>query len=126
MREAKYGVILRGRRFFKLLIAMTSLLELPLILKRLLQTFMEDMFINTSSVMLLAPAGAEFQVFLADGEQKESVEKVALKQDNPLMEIISVFNGDGRLSAITPCWYSKLTREEKGILEGILREECHG
>ena len=68
--------------------AMTSLLELPLILKRLVQTFMEDMFINTSSVMLLAPAGAEFQVFLADGEQKEIVGKVALKQDNPLMEII--------------------------------------
>jgi serine phosphatase RsbU (regulator of sigma subunit) len=49
---------------------------------------MEDMFINTSSVMLLAPAGAEFQVFLAEGEQKQIVEKVALKQDNPLMEII--------------------------------------
>ena len=68
--------------------AMTSLLELPLILKRLVQTFMEDMFINTSSVMLLAPAGTEFQVFLADGEQKQIVEKVALKQDNALMEII--------------------------------------
>jgi sigma-B regulation protein RsbU (phosphoserine phosphatase) len=68
--------------------AMTSLLELPLILKRLVQTFMEDMFINTSSVMLLAPAGTEFQVFLADGEQKEIVEKVAFKQDNPLIEII--------------------------------------
>jgi sigma-B regulation protein RsbU (phosphoserine phosphatase) len=68
--------------------AMTSLLELPLILKRLVQTFMEDMFINTSSVMLLAPAGAEFQVFLADGDQKQIVEKVALKQDKPLMEII--------------------------------------
>jgi serine phosphatase RsbU (regulator of sigma subunit) len=68
--------------------AMTSLLELPLVLKRLVQTFMEDMFINTSSVMLLAPAGAEFEVLLAEGEQKEIVEKVALKQDNPLMEII--------------------------------------
>ena len=68
--------------------AMTSLLELPLILKRLVQTFMEDMFINTSSVMLLAPTGTEFQVFLAEGEQREIVEKVALKQDNPLMEII--------------------------------------
>jgi class 3 adenylate cyclase len=68
--------------------AMTSLLELPLILKRLVQTFMEDMFINTSSVMLLAPAGTEFQVYLAEGEQKQAVEKVALKQDKPLMEII--------------------------------------
>lgn len=68
--------------------AMTSLLELPLILKRLVQTFMQDMFINTSSVMLLAPAGTEFQVYLADGEQKQIVEKVALKQGDPLMEII--------------------------------------
>jgi len=68
--------------------AMTSLLELPLILKRLVQTFMEDMFISTSSVMLLAPVGAEFQVFLAEGEQKETVEKVTLRQDKPLMEII--------------------------------------
>jgi sigma-B regulation protein RsbU (phosphoserine phosphatase) len=68
--------------------AMTSLLELPPILKRLVQTFIEDMFINTSSIMLLAPTGTEFQVFLAEGEQKQIVEKVALKQDNPLMEII--------------------------------------
>jgi len=44
----------------------------------------------------------------------------------PLMEVISVFNGDGRLSAIIPCWYSKLTQGEKGLFEGILREECHG
>lgn len=68
--------------------AMTSLLELPLILKRLVQTFMEDMFINTSSVMLLAPARTEFQVFLAEGEQKEILGKLSLKQDKPLMEII--------------------------------------
>lgn len=44
----------------------------------------------------------------------------------PLMEIITVDNGGLRLSAVTPCWYSKLTKGEKGILEGILREECHG
>jgi hypothetical protein len=44
----------------------------------------------------------------------------------PLMEIVTVSNGGYRLSAITPCWYSTLSGEEKGILEGILREECHG
>ena len=44
----------------------------------------------------------------------------------PLMEIITVYNGGLRLSALTPCWYSKLTGEEKGILQGILSEECHG
>jgi serine phosphatase RsbU (regulator of sigma subunit) len=68
--------------------AMTSLLELSPILKRLVQTFTEDMFISTSSVMLLAPAGNEFEVLLADGEQKQIVEKVTFKQDKPLMEII--------------------------------------
>jgi hypothetical protein len=44
----------------------------------------------------------------------------------PLMEIVAVSNGGCRLSAITPCWYSKLSKEEKGILEGILGSECHG
>ena len=44
----------------------------------------------------------------------------------PLMEIITVYNGGLRLSAITPCWFSKLSREEKGILQRILSEECHG
>ncbi len=68
--------------------AMTTLLDLGQVISRLIQTFRADMFINTSSVMLLAPAGSEFEVFLADGEQKELVEKVALKHDNPLMEII--------------------------------------
>jgi sigma-B regulation protein RsbU (phosphoserine phosphatase) len=49
---------------------------------------MEDMFINTSSVMLLSPAGAGYQVYLADGERKQDVEKVAFKRDEPLVQII--------------------------------------
>jgi len=44
----------------------------------------------------------------------------------PLMEVISVHDGGYRLSSVTPCWYSQLTRQEKGILQGILAEECHG
>jgi len=44
----------------------------------------------------------------------------------PLMEMVSVYNGSYRLSAITPCWYSQLSKEEKGILEGILTGECNG
>ena len=63
---------------------MTSLLELPQILGRLIQTFMEDMFINTSSVMLLTPDGTQFQVLLADGEKKQEVEKMTI---NPSMSI---------------------------------------
>jgi class 3 adenylate cyclase len=67
---------------------MTSLLDLPQILKHLTQTFIEDMFINTSSVMLLTPEGSEFQVYLADGERKQDVEKKAFKREDPLLEII--------------------------------------
>jgi hypothetical protein len=42
----------------------------------------------------------------------------------PLMEIVSVFDGSYRLSSITPVRYSKLSRDERGILEGILTGEC--
>ncbi|HMA04312.1 MAG TPA: hypothetical protein VKO45_00095 [Methanomicrobiales archaeon] len=44
----------------------------------------------------------------------------------PLMEVVSVENGGYRLSAITPVWYSTLSRDEKRILEGILTGECDG
>ncbi len=82
-KEYDYGAIVE-----KVGGAMTSLLELSPILKRLVQTFTEDMFINSSSVMLLAPAESEFHIIFAEGEQKQIVEKVSLKQDEPLMEII--------------------------------------
>jgi sigma-B regulation protein RsbU (phosphoserine phosphatase) len=68
--------------------AMTSLLDLGQILNRMVQTFMEDMFIDTSSVVLLTSAGTEYQVTLADGERKQDVEKIVLNRDDPLMEII--------------------------------------
>jgi sigma-B regulation protein RsbU (phosphoserine phosphatase) len=68
--------------------AMTSLLELQLVLKRLTQTFIEDMFISTSSVMLLSPEGAEYKVYLAEGEKDKDVEKVSFRRDQPLMRII--------------------------------------
>ena len=58
--------------------AMTSLLDLGQILKRLTQTFIDDMFINTGSVMLLTPQGEEYRVYLADGDKKEEVEKVVI------------------------------------------------
>jgi len=68
--------------------AMTSLLDLPQILKRLTQTFIEDMFINTSSVMLLTADGTQYQVLLADGEQKKDIEEKMIKRDEPLMAIL--------------------------------------
>lgn len=68
--------------------AITSLLDLRMILKQLSRTFMEDMFINTSSVMLLNSAKTEYQVCLADGERRNEVEKVVLKRNEPLVQIV--------------------------------------
>ncbi|MCP4622482.1 MAG: SpoIIE family protein phosphatase [bacterium] len=82
-KEYDYGAIIEkvGR-------AMTSLLDLGEILKHLSQTFMEDMFINTSSIILLTPAGTEYQVYHADGEKKQDVESLAFERDVPLMQVI--------------------------------------
>lgn len=68
--------------------AITSLLDLGEILRQMVKTFMEDMFINTSSVMLLNPAKTEYQVYLVDGERKNEIEKIILKRDQPLIQII--------------------------------------
>jgi class 3 adenylate cyclase len=82
-KEYDYGEIID-----KISNAITSLLDLGQILKQMVRTFMEDMFINTSSVMLLNPAKTEYQVYLADGEGRNEIEKVILKQDEPLIKII--------------------------------------
>jgi adenylate cyclase len=68
--------------------AITSLLDLGQILRRLVRTFMADMFIDTSSVMLLNPAKTEYRVYLADGERRGEIEKVIFKKEEPLIQII--------------------------------------
>jgi serine phosphatase RsbU (regulator of sigma subunit) len=68
--------------------AMTSLMDLGQILRQMVSTFMKDMFIETSSIMLLSPTGTGYQVFLADGERKMDVEQVTLQRDQPLIQII--------------------------------------
>jgi len=68
--------------------AITSLLDLGQIIRQLVGTFMKDMFIDTSSVMLLSTTGTEYQVYLADGDRKNEVEKVILRRDQPLIQII--------------------------------------
>ena len=82
-KEYDYGEIID-----KISNAITSLLDLGQILKQLVRTFMEDMFVNTSSVMLLNPAKTEYQVYLADGERRNEIEKIILKRDQPLIQII--------------------------------------
>jgi serine phosphatase RsbU (regulator of sigma subunit) len=66
----------------------TSSLDLGHILKQIMRTFADDMFIDTSSVMLLNPAKTGYQVYLADGERKEEVEQVLLSQNQPLSQVI--------------------------------------
>ncbi|MBA7705510.1 hypothetical protein ES703_114341 [subsurface metagenome] len=46
------------------------------------------MFVNTTSVMLLNPATAEYQVYLAEGDRKHEVEGKVFGSDEPLMQII--------------------------------------
>jgi signal transduction histidine kinase len=67
--------------------AITSSLDLSQILKKLVGTFTEDMYIDTSSVMLLNPAQNEYQVYLADGEMRKEVEGIIFSKDHPLVEI---------------------------------------
>jgi len=68
--------------------AITSLMDLEQILKSLTGTFTEDMFINTTSVMLLSPDGATYQVYLADGENQQDIEKLVINRDEPIVGII--------------------------------------
>jgi serine phosphatase RsbU (regulator of sigma subunit) len=68
--------------------AITSLMDLGQILKRLSQTFADDMFIDTSSIMLLSADGTAFKVYLADGENHKEVEEIVIQRDDPIVEII--------------------------------------
>jgi hypothetical protein len=68
--------------------AITSLMDLEQVLKRMTRTFIEDIFINTSSIMLLDPKGLEYQVCYAAGERKSEVEGKVIKRGEPLIKII--------------------------------------
>jgi len=82
-KEYNYGEIID-----KISNAITSLMDLEQILKRLTQTFTGDMFINTTSVMLLSADGKAYQVYLADGENHQVIEKTTIRRDEPIVEII--------------------------------------
>jgi len=68
--------------------AITTLMELGEILNKLVETFMEDMFIDTSCVILLDTAGNQYTVRLAAGERRQLVENVSIERQSPLMTII--------------------------------------
>ncbi len=82
-KEYDYGKIID-----KISGAITSLMDLEQILKRLSQTFIDDMFINTSSIMLLSADGAAFRVYLADGENHRQVEDVVIDRDDPIVGVL--------------------------------------
>jgi sigma-B regulation protein RsbU (phosphoserine phosphatase) len=70
--------------------AITSIMDLGKILNRLTQTFVSDMFISTTAVMLLSPDGSAYQVYLTDGEYFQKAEKTLIKRDEPIIEIIEI------------------------------------
>ena len=82
-KEYDYGEIID-----KISGAIATLMDLGQVLRRLVQTFMEDLFIDTSSVMLLSPVGTEYRVYLADGEKRSEVEEAVLARSDPLLKII--------------------------------------
>jgi len=69
--------------------AMTSILEMNQILKRLVDTFMDDMFIATSSILLIDTEQSAYRVCLVEGERKGDIESYAIQHDSPLIEIIA-------------------------------------
>jgi sigma-B regulation protein RsbU (phosphoserine phosphatase) len=68
--------------------AMTTLLEMGQILNQLIQTFIKDMFIDTSAILLLDASGTQYKVYIAQGENQSKVEDKAFKRDDPLIQVI--------------------------------------
>jgi serine phosphatase RsbU (regulator of sigma subunit) len=68
--------------------AMTTLLELGQILRQMSQTFVRDMFIDTSAVLLLDASGARYRVYMAEGEKGHEVEGRAFEREDPLIQAV--------------------------------------
>ncbi len=68
--------------------AITSLMEFGQILQRLTLTFVDDMFVSTSSIMLLNTAGTGYLVQQADGDAGQQISGLKIDAHHPLMEII--------------------------------------
>jgi len=82
-KEYDYGAIVD-----KMSGALTSLLDMKEIIKHLLDTFANDLFVNTSSVMMLTPDGTGYSVSLAEGVMKEDLLHFSLERSEPLMKIV--------------------------------------
>jgi sigma-B regulation protein RsbU (phosphoserine phosphatase) len=67
----------------------TSIMDTGKILQHLTRTFLDDMFIRTSAVMLLDTAGTGYTVRLADGDHREAVEQVTFEKNDAIIELIA-------------------------------------
>jgi adenylate cyclase len=68
--------------------AMTSLMDLPQILRQMVRTFSQEMFIDNSAVLLLNPAGTTYQVYQSEGEKKTLLEGVRFERNEALPQVI--------------------------------------
>jgi adenylate cyclase len=68
--------------------AMTSLMDLPQILRQLVTTFSRDLFIDNSAVLLLDASGNTYQVRLSEGEKRHQMEGITFQKSEPLSQII--------------------------------------
>ncbi len=68
--------------------AMTSLMDLPQILRQLVTTFSRDLFIDNSAVLLLDNSGTAYQVRLSEGDNRYQMEGVTFHRTEPLPQII--------------------------------------
>ena len=82
-KEYDYGAIVdkAGR-------AISSLLDLNEILKGLTRIFVEDLFVSTSSIMLLNKLKTEYTVHSAEGEKQTEVEGKLFLRDGPLITLV--------------------------------------
>ena len=68
--------------------AMTSLMDLPQILRQLVTTFSRDLFIDNSAVLLLDNSGTSYQVRLSEGDKRFEMEGVTFHKTESLPQII--------------------------------------
>jgi adenylate cyclase len=68
--------------------AMTSLMDLPQILRQLVTPFSQDMFIDNSAVLLLNHSGTAYQVRHSQGEKRLEMEGITFHKAEPLPQLI--------------------------------------
>lgn len=77
-----------GKIIDKVSRTITSSLDLGQGLGELLRALQEDMFIDTTSVMLLDTAKGEYHLTLAEGDRKQKLEGLVFNRDDPLIQIL--------------------------------------